>query len=145
MDKPSPELGKGQLYYAAVAHWVTIASCLIALIAPVLILLFPERNLLNPNLLFGAIFEGKKSADIWAAAGVSFKSGDFWNLFLDHIFTPDGFAALGVVLGCSTALWALPPAVWDFINKREYFYIGVSLFVMTLILLAMSGLINMAG
>ena len=138
-------IDKSQLYYGKVIHWITIICCLITLFAPVLILVFPHSNLLNPTLIFDAIFEGKKPAEIWAAAGVPFKSGDFWKLFLGNIFTPDGLATLGVTLGCSVTLWALIPALWQFIKKKEYFYVCVSLFVMALITLAMSGLVNMAG
>ena len=145
MDGKLPEIDKSQVYYGVVVHWITIVSCLIVLIAPVFILMFPNSNLLKPTLIFDAIFEGKRSAEIWEAAGVPFKSGDFWKLFLSNLFTPDGFASLGVTLGCSVTLWGLIPAVWQFIKKREYFYVWVSLFVMALIALAMSGLVNMAG
>ena len=144
MDK-MPEIDKSQVFYGKVIHWVTIVSCLITLLAPVLILLFPRSNLLNPSLIFDAIFEGKRSSEIWAAAGVPFKSGDFWKLFLGNIFIPDGFATFGVTLGCSVTLWGLLPAIWQFIKKKEYFFVGVSIFVMALITLAMSGLVNMAG
>ena len=145
MDKKMPEIHKSQLHYGEVVHWITIVSCLITLIAPVLILMFPGRNLLNPALIFNAIFEGKRSAEIWEAAGVPFKPGDFWKLFLGNIFTPDGFATIGLTLGCSVTLWALIPAAWQFIKKKEYFFVCVSLFVIALIALAMSGLVNMAG
>jgi hypothetical protein len=145
MDGKIPEIDKSQLYYGKVIHWVTIVSCIVTLIAPVLILMFPHANLLNPTLIFAAIFAGKRPAEIWEAAGVPFKSGDFWDLFIGNLFTPDGFATLGVTLGCSVTLWGLIPAVWQFIIKREYFYVCVSLFVMALIILAMSGLVNMAG
>jgi len=84
-------------------------------------------------------------AAIWEAAGVQFKSGDFWKLFKKEFFTSDGLAAFGIVLGCSVTLWALIPAVWQFAKKKEYFYVCVSLFIMALIVLAMSGVVNMAG
>ena len=142
-QRPVPE--KSQIYYGKTVHWLTIAACLIVLIAPVYILLFPQKNLLNPNLVFGAIFEGQKPAEIWAAAGVSFKPGDFWELFRDNIFAPDGFAGLGVTLGCSVTLWALMPAIWVFIKQKDWLYTCISVFIMALIGLAMSGLINMAG
>jgi hypothetical protein len=140
-----PEIDKSQLQYGTVYHWITFASCLISLIAPVFILMFPHSNLLNPNLIFNAIFEGYSPAGIWEAAGVPFQAGGFWKLFFANLFTPDGFAAFGVVLGCSVTLWALIPAFWQFMKKKEYFYVCVSLFVMSLVALAMSGLINMAG
>lgn len=144
-NKQLPEPDKGQMAYGQVVHWVTIVSCLIVLVAPVLILLFPQRNILNPNLVFGAIFEGKRSAEIWAAAGLPFKIGEFWPLFFGNIFTPDGFAMLGVVLGCSVTAWALLPAIGIYLKKKDYFYACVMGFIFALIFLAMSGLINMAG
>jgi hypothetical protein len=144
MNGNKPEIDKSQLYYGAVIHWVTIVSCLICLISPVLILLFPRSNLLNPTRIFDAIFSGKNPAEIWVAAGVPFKSGGFWKLFFGNLLTPDGFAALGLVLGCSVTLWGLIPALWQFLKRKNYYYAGVSLFVMALIALAMSGLINMA-
>jgi len=143
---PNPDnADKSRLYYGKVVHWITVVSCLISLITPVFILLLPDKNHLNEALLFDAIFEGKKSAEIWEAAGVPFKSGDFWKLFIKGFFTPDGLAAFGVVLGCSVTLWALIPAAWQFAKKKEYFYVCVSVFIMALIALAMSGIVNMAG
>ena len=136
---------KSQLYYGKTVHWITIVSCLISLITPVFILLFPDKDYLNEALLFDTILRGKRSADIWKAAGTPFKSGDFWKLFMKNFFTPDGLAAFGVVLGCSVTLWALIPAVWQFTKKKEYFYVCVSMFLMALIVLAMSGLVNIAG
>jgi len=142
---PDNNIEKSQLYYGKAVHWITVVSCLISLITPVFILLFPEKNYLNEALLFDAIFKGGNPAHIWNAAGVQFKSGDFWRLFIRNIFTPDGFAAFGVALGCSVTLWALIPAVWQFTKKKEYFYVCVSVFIIALIALAMSGIVNMAG
>ena len=139
-EKPCIE--KSQIQFGTIVHWITIASCLIALIAPVFILLLPDKNLLNPTLLFNAIFEGKRAAEIWEAAGVSFQDGGFWKLFFGNFFTPDGIAAFAVALGCSVTLWALIPAAWQFGKKKNYFYLGVSFFIMALAALAMSGMIN---
>jgi hypothetical protein len=147
MDGKKPDLNieKSQLYYGKTVHWITIVSCLISLISPVFILSLPDKNYLNEALLFDTIFEGKRPAVIWETAGIQFKSGDFWKLFIKNFFTPDGLAAFGVVLGCSVTLWALIPAVWQFAKKKEYFYVCVSVFIMALIALAMSGVVNMAG
>jgi hypothetical protein len=145
MDGKIPDIEKSQLYYGKTVHRITVVSCLVSLITPVFILLFPDKNNLNEALLFDAILKGKRPAMIWEAAGVQFKSGDFWKLFIKNIFTPDGLAAFGVALGCSVTLWALIPAVWQFIKKKEYFYVCVSAFIMALIALAMSGVVNMAG
>ena len=130
---------ESQRAYGAAAHWLTIASGLIALVSPALILLYPRSCLLNPNRLFGAVFEGKGPDEIWAAAGVDFQAGDFWSLFWNNLSAPDGPALFGIVLGCSVALWAFAPAVWDFWRRKEHFYVGVSVFVMALIALSMLG------
>jgi hypothetical protein len=136
---------KSELYYGKAVHRITIVSCLVSLITPFFILLFPDRNYLNEAVLFESLLKGKKPAEIWEAAGVPFKSGDFWKLFIKNLFTPDGLAAFGVALGCSVTLWALIPAVWQYAKKKEYFYVCVSVFIMALIALAMSGIVNMAG
>ena len=135
---------KAQVYYGGVVHAVTIASCLIALLTPVLILLFPGANLLNPNLIFGAIFEGQSPAEIWLGAGVPLEQGSFWGLFWDNLFTPDGFAMFGIVLGCSSALWALIPTVWSYVKEKSWFYLGISVSIMLLIIFAMTGLVSVA-
>jgi len=140
-----PVIPKSQLHYGAVYHWIIFSSCIISLIAPVFILMFPHSNIMNPHLIFNAIFEGKNPAEIWEAAGVSFNSGGFWEMLQNNFFTPDGIAYFGVILGCSVTLWALIPAVWQFAKKREYFYVCVSLFLMALVALSMSGVINMAA
>jgi hypothetical protein len=145
MDGKRPEIDKSQLYYGKTVYWITIASCLVSLLAIVLILMFPGRNMLNPIMVFDAVFSGKKPAEIWNAAGVPFKYGDFWKLFIKGLFTPDGLATFGITLGCTVTLWALIPTVWQFVKKKEYFYMLVSIFIMALIVLAMSGLVNMAG
>jgi len=138
-------VNKSELYYGKAVHRITIVSCLISLITPFFILLFPDRNYLNEAVLFESLLKGKKPAEIWEAAGVPFKSGDFWRLFIKNLFTPDGLAAFGVALGCSVTLWALIPAVWQYAKKKEYFYVCVSVFIMALVALAMSGIVNMAG
>ena len=145
MDEKLPDINKSQLYYGKTVHRITIVSCLISLITPFFILLFPNKNYLNEVRLYDAIFKGKNPAEIWGAAGFTFKSGDFWKMLLKNLFSPDGFAAFGIVLGCSVTLWALIPAVLQFIKKKEFFYAGVSIFLMALIVLAMSGIVNMAG
>jgi len=145
MDVKISDADKSQLYYGKVVHWITVVSCLISFITPFIILLFPGKNYLDEILLFDSIFKGKNPAEIWKAAGVKFRTGDFWTLLIKNFFTPDGFAAFGVALGCSVTLWALIPAVWQFAKKKEFLYVYVSIIIMALIALAMSGLVNMAG
>lgn len=132
---------KAQKYYGSVTHWITIVCCLVALIAPVFILLFPDANMLNPNQVFGAIFRGNTSDEIWATTGMSFQFGDFWRILISNILRPDGIASLFIAIGCSVTMWAMLPATSTFIKRKEYFYAGVSAVIIALVALAMSGLI----
>jgi hypothetical protein len=145
MDVKMSDTDKSQLYYGKATHLITVISCLISLITPFFILLFPNKNYVDEALLFSNIFKGRHPARIWESAGFHFQTGDFWKQLIKNFFTPDGFAAFGIALGCSVTLWALIPAVWQFAKKKEYFYVYVSIFFMALIVLAMSGLVNMAG
>jgi len=145
-NKNHVELHKAQLVYGDMIHWLTIVSCIIALFAPVFCLMFPKSNILNPGLVFEAIFDGKKTAQIWQAAGISVdENWSFWKSFFDNFFTAEGFAILGIVAGCSVTLWGLIPAIGVFFKKKEYLYVGISIFVMALIILAMSGILAMGG
>jgi len=135
-----PEIGKSQMYFGLVYHWVIIVSCLVSLITPVFILLFPDSNIMNPNIVFSAVFEGKRASEIWEAAGADFNAVGFWKLLAGNILSPDGFAMFGITLGCSVALWALVPAACRFIAKRNWFYAAVCFFIMALMALAMSGI-----
>jgi len=140
MDEKYPVIEKSQLHFGLVYHWILIITCLISLIAPVFILMNPESSFLDPYAVFNAVFEGRKASEIWDAAGVKFGANGFWKLFIKNIITPDGFAVLGIVAGCSVTLWALIPAVWQFIIKKDFFFVFVSIFIILLIALAMLGI-----
>jgi len=140
MNEKIPEIERSQLYYGKTSHIIIIISCVISLLAPVFIIVFPNKNILDPYLIFNAVFEGKPPAMIWEAAGVSFESENFWKYFSGKLFTPDGFALFGIALGCSVSLWAMIPAIWQYLIKREYLYVFISLFIILLIAFAISGL-----
>ena len=135
---------KARSRYGSVMYVIGFTSCMIALIAPVLILAFPQANILNPNLVFGAIFSGLNPSEIWATAGIEFKQGSFWPLLKNNLFTPDGFAMFGIALGCSSALWAFCPTAWSYIKGKKWFFLILAVFIQFLIALAMTGLVNLA-
>ena len=132
---------KAQWHYGNIVHGITIASCLVALVSPVLILLFPQKNLLSPNLIFSAIFEGRRPYDIWETAGVSFEQLGFWQLIWNNLLRPDGIAMLAIALGTSVTMWALISTVWIYARGKNWFYTSVCVFIILLILFAMSGLL----
>lgn len=143
MDNKNNEviIPKSHLIFAGVVHWVTIVSCVIALISPVFILLFPQNNVLNPNLVYGAIFSGASPAEIWKMSATgSFPGAHF---YLTNLFTGDGFSHFGVALGCSVGLWALLPAMYVMLKReKDYLYFAICSMLVILILLAMTGVLN---
>ena len=144
-DENQIQITKSQWVFGQIVHYVTIVSCLIALLSPVLIMIFRSSNILNPNLVFDAIFDGKKYDEIWRIANVSFDQIGFWNLLAHNFYKPDGFAYVGIVLGCSVALWGLIPAAIINLRKKQILFGCICIFVATLIVLAMSGILQMAG
>ena len=140
LEKDEIELiPRHQIIFGEIIKWTTIASCLIAMIAPVIGLAFPENNILQPNRIFALIFAGNNKDVIWAEAGSGFPGGHF---YLQNMFTGDGFAQFGVALGCSVALWALLPTIISYFKSKEYLCAFVSIFIALIIILAMTGLIS---
>lgn len=126
--------------YANVTHWVTIASAIAALFIPILILANPGNNVLNPNLIFGAIFEGASPEDIWAIGG-GFPGGHF---YLENL-TADGIAMMFMNLGCGVGFFALVPAVILHIRERDWFCAVLGGLLAILICLSMFGMLSIAA
>ncbi|OQB15259.1 MAG: hypothetical protein BWY15_00630 [Firmicutes bacterium ADurb.Bin193] len=138
-ENERPLIPKSQLIFGAFVHWITIASCILSLFAPVVMLLAPKATLMNQNLLFGAIFSGETPKEIWARLPGGFPGGHF---YLNNILTGDGLGQFAIALGCSVSVWALIAAIIMFIKEKNYLFVGISLFVMLLTVFAMSGFVN---
>ena len=73
-----PEMPKAQTVYGAIVYWITIVSCLICMVGPVISVANPENNVLNPYKLFNAIFQGKDAQTVWQEVGGGFPGGHFY-------------------------------------------------------------------
>ena len=98
-----------QRVYANVIHWVTLAVSIAALFIPIFVLADSSNNVLNPNMIFGAIFEGTSPSEIWATSSVGEFPGA--HFYLQNIFKADSWAMLTVNIGCAVGLFAIVPAV----------------------------------
>ncbi|MCL2415009.1 MAG: hypothetical protein FWC94_07180 [Bacteroidales bacterium] len=144
------EIHKSALYYGQVVHYSTITSCLIALFSPIFIMLFPESNIMNPNVVFNIIFNGGTPEEILQASVEPafftqiFADGNlqFWKMMSLKPFAPDGIALWGIILGCSITMWALIPAIWIYVKERQWKFVCICGFVFLLVLFAMSGLLQ---
>ena len=137
--KEIPKMPRAQTIYGAIVYWVTIISCLICMVGPVISVAFPEKNVLNPYKLFNAIFEGKNAQTVWQEVGGEFPGGHF---YLKNLTFGDGFTQFGLALGCSVALWALIAAAIAYASDKIYIYVVLSLWVTALVALSMIGIVG---
>lgn len=137
-EQKAPEMPKSSLIYGSIVYWVTIVSCMICMIGPVLSVAFPKKNVLDPYKLFNAIFQGKDAATVWQEVGGGFPGGHF---YLKHLIYGDGFTQFGLALGCSVALWALCTSAVAYAKEKVYLYVILSLWVALLVALSMLGVV----
>lgn len=126
--------------YANIIHWVTIASCVLALIAPVIILLNPSNNILDPSAIFDMIFAGATPDEVWATATTGGFPGAHY--YFSLFSSADSWAQIALNLGCSVGLWALIPASIRQLTKEKSPLYGIlGLVLAALIVLAMIGVL----
>ena len=136
----TPKMPRAQVIYGSIVYWITILSCLICMVGPVISVASPDSNVLNPYKLFTAIFEGKDAQTVWQEVGGEFPGGHF---YLKNLTYGDGFTQLGLALGCSVALWALIVVAVAYASERIYIYAILSLWVAGLVALSMIGVVKM--
>ena len=74
--------------------------------------------MLNPNTVFGAIFNGADPNEIWGASAFGAFPG--MKAFLQNLTKTDSWAMLNVYIGCAVGLVAVVPAVIiQFFRERE--------------------------
>ena len=134
-----PQMPRAQTVYGAIVYWITILSCIICMIGPVISVAKPDNNVLNPYKLFNAIFEGKDAQTVWKEVGGEFPGGHF---YLKNFTYGDGFTQFGLALGCSVALWALIAAAFAYASDKIYLYVGLALWVSALVALSMIGIVG---
>ncbi len=135
----TPVMPRAQLIYGAVIYWITIVSCIICMIGPVISMASVDNNVLNPHYLFAGIFEGKNAATVWQEVGGGFPGGHF---YFKNFTLGDGFTQFGLALGCSVAIWALLAAAIAYFWEKIYLYVILSLWVALLVSLSASGIIR---
>ncbi len=135
----TPQMPRAQTTYGAIVYWITILSCIICMIGPVISVASPENNVLNPYKLFNAIFEGKDAQTVWQEVGGEFPGGHF---YLKYFTYGDGFTQFGLALGCSVALWALIVSAVAYAADRIYLYVGLAIWVALLVALSMVGIVG---
>lgn len=133
----APKMPRANTVYGNIVYWVTIVSCIICMIGPVISVAYPDNNTLNPYKLFNAIFEGKDAQTVWQEVGGGFPGGHF---YLKNFTQSDGFTQFGLALGCSVALWALIATAVAYFADRNYLYVSLAIWVSIMVALSMVGI-----
>ena len=133
----TPKMPRAQIQYGAIVYWITILSCILCTIGPVVSVANPDNNVLNPYKLFNAIFEGKDAQTVWKEVGGGFPGGHF---YLKKFTYGDGFTQFGLALGCSVALWALIATAVAYASDKIYLYTVLSIWVAIMVALSMVGI-----
>ncbi len=126
--------------YASIIHAIMLVVSVAALFIPVFILANPANNLLNPNTIFGAIFNGASPAEIWGTSAF----GTFPGLkaFFENLTKSDSWAMLIVEFGCAAGLVAVIPAVvLQFFKEKDRLSACLGTVMIALIVCAMFGVI----
>jgi hypothetical protein len=128
-----------QVVYGQVVYWLSITAALICTLAPIVVVAFPAKNVLDPHFLFSTIWAGKKPEVIWQQVAGGFPGGHFW---LHNLPSGDAFIQLGIVLGCCCAgvgLFAASIAFWRE-KPRPYGWVLACLTIAVFIALAATGI-----
>jgi hypothetical protein len=132
------------LVFGNIVYWLAILSAVIALMAPVFMLVDPYNNILNPSVTFGLVLDGAAPAEIWSLSQTgSFPGAHF---YFDFIAKADSWAMLAVSLSCSISLWGLIPAIFlQLLKEKNYFNAITGALLALLIFLSMMGVFASAG
>jgi len=135
---------KSQRIFGNTVYWVAIFSAVGAFFAPVFILANPANNVLNPNIIFGAIFTGATPAEVWSHSITGGFPGT--HFYLDYITKADSWAMIFVAIGCGFGLFGLVPAVYYQIKKeKDWFCAILGIIIAVLIVLSVIGLLRIEG
>ena len=140
LTMPPIYIPTSQRVYANVLHWVTLTVSIVTLFVPIFMLVNPANNVLNPNMIFTAVFNGASPSEIWALS----KSGIFpgAHFYLQNIFMADSWAMLTINIGCAVGLIAAIPAVLiQFFKEKDIFNACLGTAMATLIFCAITRII----
>ncbi|MCL2568262.1 MAG: hypothetical protein FWE12_02340 [Oscillospiraceae bacterium] len=135
---------KSQKIFGNTVYWVAIWSAVGAFFVPVFILANPSNNVLNPNLIFGAIFAGASPTEVWSYSTTGGFPGA--HFYLDHITKADSWAMLLIAIGCAFGLFGLIPAViYQLRKEKDWFCATLGTIIIALIVLSVLGVLSVGG
>ena len=140
LTNPQTSLPTSIRVYANFVYWIMLVVSVAALFIPVFVLADPANNLLNPNTIFSAIFNGASPSEIWGTSDFGAFPG--MNGFFQNLAKADSWAMLIVNIGCAAGLVAvIPAAIIQFLKEKERLSAFLGTVMIGLIICAMNGVI----
>jgi len=133
-----PKIPVENIICGQILYWICIIGSWLAMIGPIISLLFPENNLSSPYQAFDLVWGGKKPAEIWNVllSGKNFPGPHFW---IHHLPKGDAITQLGLWLGCSCAFPATFIIGIIYLFKKDFIFFIISMGVAFMIFYAMFG------
>lgn len=133
-----PKISLPQIVYGEFIYWLSIIAAIICTIGPVIIMVFPDNNVMNPHYLFSTIWVSKSVEAVWQEEG-GFPGGHFW---VHNLTTGDGFTQFGLMVGCASAFLALVGTAIAYLREkpRAYGWALISLWIALLVILSALGI-----
>ena len=140
--KIADKKSKGMNVFGKVMYWIAFVCGTLALFLPIWILAQPENNVLNPHIIFEAIFNGAPLDEIWSHSVTGAFPGAHFSFA--YITRADSWASLFINLICGVGLLGLIPAMAYQVKEKDWFCAFLSFIIATLIFLSMTGLLSIA-
>ena len=122
--------------YGEIVYWGTLLGCIVAIIGSV-ITFVTKNNYLDPTYILTAIWQGEKVEHIWTTA-VGGLPHSHW--YLEHLFTGNGIAEFGMVMGVFTVIPACLGAAVIFFKEKENVFGIMATFAALFTIASMIGL-----
>lgn len=119
MKKQELQQPRPQLIYGEFVYWLSIIAALICTVAPIFAIAFPQGDILDPHLLFSAIWAGKSPDAIWQQAAGGFPGWHFW---LHNLSSGDAVIQFGIELGCCCAGLGLLVTSISYLTQKPRLY-----------------------
>jgi len=144
MDRQTPiqiTIPYSQKIFGSTAYWLSMICAILAILVTIFILAAPDNNVLHPNIIFGAIFDGASPREIWTySVSGTFPGGHF---YLDYINRPDSWAMIVIVVGSAFGFFALVPTVlYQIFKEKDWFCAILGTVIIVLILLSAIGVLS---
>lgn len=123
---------KSQVWYGEVVYALCLVSAILCTVGPLIVMMWPGQNILDPYQVLAAIWSGQPAGEIWGNYAGGFPGGHF---YVSRLPEGDAIIQLGIAIGCSCALPGLLAASICYLREKPvaWLWAAMSLWVVFMI------------